>query len=828
MAQPSTTTEEFDDGWGITQAMYDVVSQNMARIGAISMQQYLYGDSIPGPNTNAPSPPPVPVPSPVAPASTARLTESTHLSAIARLNQACQRAFGTTDVLRYEFIEENGQKSKQCILTITRPDGTKRSYATQPAFAKKAEAKAEASRIAIDMDALDFITFGETSSSSTPSSGPSNDVGLSPPGQRDDGSSSVSIIEKCCVQWRPASITPHWVAFTDSKLSSKYGFALQIQLSPHVERVYMSQPICDTYEEAKEACAKAAIAEGVLNFIKHGNGQVRPPSPKPLPDSPTNERDGQSSNSTAPLALQTFFDSLPRPFPEKFDSNDAHKINAPGWLHSLIQSARGGKLGMSYFFTSGTTPGLHGCLLRIDQPENYKAYLVEAQFAKRADAKAAVTLRAMSRGVGDYIRTIASSVELKVTPQMRSFSSNYVFPTLQSELNKIDPALHPQVEYGKQKDAFGATLIVALPTVSTLPEMRKYEVPCEYRNKADARVAVIAQAAEQGVIEFVRFRGRPPPAGYSSPFILRNYDPDASRKRLQPDNPEESQPSKKQKKDLPRELDHRRSLDVTGEECLGGGHPQDVSEHWPLNTLPFPGYPSDLGSGYGHPQQPIVHGGHPPHGTPLILGPSPLHFDPRPRVHNNMAGPASFSGSDHFKLPGMHSAPSFPYPAIQHEPSNVPIPMLVNTQTLPFPSKRRRDSDLEPGEVFSPSSSQSSQSDVPSQPEGRAGDGGVHHDTSQKPATNTPAPSEERTGKARNEATKSHVKALIEYCVKNGLGPPSIGEERSETNMFKAWIVIGKERFELPRMYRTAEEGKQRVAKQVLARLRSQRKAEDG
>lgn len=95
---------------------------------------------------------------------------------------------------------------------------------------------------------------------------------------------------------------------------------------------------------------------------------------------------------------------------------------------------------------------MHGCLLRIDQPENYKAYLVEAQFAKRADAKAAVTLQAMSRGVGDYIRNIASSVELKVTPQMRSFSSNYVFPTLQSELNKIDPALHPQVEYGKQKD----------------------------------------------------------------------------------------------------------------------------------------------------------------------------------------------------------------------------------------------------------------------------------------------------------------------------------------------------------------------------------------
>jgi len=112
MAQPSTTTtEEFDDGWGITRAMYDVVSQNMARIGAISMQQYLYGDSIPGPNTNTPSPSPVPVPSSVAPASTTRPAESTHLNAIARLNQACQRVFGNTDVLRYEFIEENGQKS---------------------------------------------------------------------------------------------------------------------------------------------------------------------------------------------------------------------------------------------------------------------------------------------------------------------------------------------------------------------------------------------------------------------------------------------------------------------------------------------------------------------------------------------------------------------------------------------------------------------------------------------------------------------------------------------------------------------------------------------
>lgn len=39
-----------------------------------------------------------------------------------------------------------------------------------------------------------------------------------------------------------------------------------------------------------------------------------------------------------------------------------------------------------------------------------------------------------------------------MTPQMRSFSSNYVFPTLQSELSKLDPVLHPQIEYHKERD----------------------------------------------------------------------------------------------------------------------------------------------------------------------------------------------------------------------------------------------------------------------------------------------------------------------------------------------------------------------------------------
>ena len=52
------------------------------------------------------------------------------------------------------------------------------------------------------------------------------------------------------------------------------GCAFPIQLSQHVARIYLSDPTFDTHLDAKAACAKAAILEGVLDFIKHGNGQT--------------------------------------------------------------------------------------------------------------------------------------------------------------------------------------------------------------------------------------------------------------------------------------------------------------------------------------------------------------------------------------------------------------------------------------------------------------------------------------------------------------------------------------------------------------------------
>ena len=57
-----------------------------------------------------------------------------------------------------------------------------------------------------------------------------------------------------------------------------------------------------------------------------------------------------------------------------------------------------------------------------------------------------------------------------------------------------------------------------------------------------------------------------------------------------------------------------------------------------------------------------------------------------------------------------------------------------------------------------------------------------------------------------------------DYCALHHYSTPLFHETQSQ-GRFQVWIVIGKERFDLPTTYGTAEEGWQRVAKQVLARL---------
>ena len=174
----------------------------------------------------------------------------------------------------------------------------------------------------------------------------------------------VKQIEECCVEWRLGQVKPHWVSFNDSKgkkrefltcfsnevvntnhLLTEHGSALRIALNAHVFRAYSVDPIYDSAKEAKIACAKVALEEGVIDFIQFGNGQTQPPIKveQDEQDEIGNEK-GEPTTPLKSLTLQEFYDSLPKPFPESVGEMTASEINAPGWLNATMQSARGGQL----------------------------------------------------------------------------------------------------------------------------------------------------------------------------------------------------------------------------------------------------------------------------------------------------------------------------------------------------------------------------------------------------------------------------------------------------------------------------------------------------
>lgn len=250
---------------------------------------------------------------------------------------------------------------------------------------------------------------------------------------------------------------------------------MQIKLSLHLFRAFSVDVEYATFEEAKAACAADAIAEGVMDFIKFGNGQTAP-AEKRLFATPEDRDEAQQPAAPPPIALtlQGFFEALPRPLPEPVDNKTVGEINAPGWLNMLIQSARGGKLVLKFIWTTDTKLGstwflfiylhcwmgfahafciAHGAVLRITRPGEVRTYMVDPQFAKRVDAKSAVCLTALAAGVGAYVRSIGEAVEAKISQETRSRIFDCIFPLMLTEYSKFWPNRPPEMfEYTKDRD----------------------------------------------------------------------------------------------------------------------------------------------------------------------------------------------------------------------------------------------------------------------------------------------------------------------------------------------------------------------------------------
>ncbi len=134
---------------------------------------------------------------------------------------------------------------------------------------------------------------------------------------------------------------------------------MRIQLTKHSLRVYSTNSVFNSEFDAKTACAQKALDEGILDYIKFGNGQTEH-AQLSLEDKEPELFDQQrrpQKRKTRPMSLQYYYESLPRPFPEPFGDKTAVEINAPSYINTLLQSARGGRLKNTFYWIMDKATG---------------------------------------------------------------------------------------------------------------------------------------------------------------------------------------------------------------------------------------------------------------------------------------------------------------------------------------------------------------------------------------------------------------------------------------------------------------------------------------
>jgi hypothetical protein len=127
-------------------------------------------------------------------------------------------------------------------------------------------------------------------------------------------------------------------------------------LTPHAFRSYSTDSLYASRQEAKAACAKNALEEGVLEYIKHGNGQTERPKPEKGSGS-VKEENVTPEPEKAALSLQVFYESLPQPFHEPVGDKSAYEINGPAWINTTLQTARGAQLMTTFTWITNSAQG---------------------------------------------------------------------------------------------------------------------------------------------------------------------------------------------------------------------------------------------------------------------------------------------------------------------------------------------------------------------------------------------------------------------------------------------------------------------------------------
>lgn len=103
---------------------------------------------------------------------------------------------------------------------------------------------------------------------------------------------------------------------------------------------------------------------------------------------------------------------------------------------------------------------VHGCILRIERPGETRTYLVDPQFPKRADARSAVCLLAMSQDVGGYIRGLKEEAENKLSAERRKLANEKLIQTLSYECSKVKLGNRLMFTFSTERDGGSSCLLL--------------------------------------------------------------------------------------------------------------------------------------------------------------------------------------------------------------------------------------------------------------------------------------------------------------------------------------------------------------------------------
>ncbi|KIY70597.1 hypothetical protein CYLTODRAFT_488007 [Cylindrobasidium torrendii FP15055 ss-10] len=439
------------------------IATNLARIGALTFQDFLAS-------------PFQPIPS--VPDSSYTLMDFSHTSdevdvgqkdALAKLYAACHQAFpGAVDVLRFE--QRAVDDGFECTLTITKPKGSTRTFKATAKVSAMA-AKESVCDLAILHGAESFLQGADAAQDHMSHIQDDESVTVVlPPRLQSHTNNPVKKIENACLR---KDLIVSWFLYRASK-GLTCGAILRVTTSPLSSIVYSCLPEFEDFDLAKLGCAKMAIERGVLELPKSSQ-KLFPPA-------------------TEAVTLQAFYESLTRPFPEQHLEQPLVPVeDASSWLNNLVQGSPGSGVRVTAFpFQDEITRS--GCLLRVTiNNEEARSYVVDARFLRRADAKSAVILLAMSDGLGLWIRGLSEATLALLTDEMRALSK-----AIMVALDRGCQILNqrPKFEFQKPDDIalYGATLTVPLSST----DVRTFVAPMVYANKNDAKAAACLLVGKNG------------------------------------------------------------------------------------------------------------------------------------------------------------------------------------------------------------------------------------------------------------------------------------------------------------------------------------------